>query len=513
MTDYSVPRDSRRVPLATRVQLKFEWFSGFISEYSSNISPGGMFIRTQTPEPVGRLLGFEFRLGDGFELIQGTGEVTWVRPLDESPDKPAGMGLRFLELSPHSRELIARMVENYVRAGGTPFDLADAPAASAPPIAPAVEIPPAVAPTASIAPASEPRAEVAPASERPAEIAPATAPAAVVPVAPVIPPPFRPQADAAPREEVRLPPPIQPPPPAPAPARVREPAAAAAPAARGRDLPWPEAVAATAPAPPIPILESPAALESAAGARPVRMSRIVLWALFAAFLGGAAWMVLTQGLLSDWLTRAGAVAGQPTPPRHPARPRQPTSVAVAAAPGTETAAVTPPAPALAAPSSAPAAPPPVAATSAGSAVAAADAGGAKPSAVPPPPVAEVAAATAAAAAATPLSEIEKITWQQSAEGTEVVLWGNGAFRRQDYSHYRVDGDPPRVLIKVHGIHRPFAEARLVVGTRQVRQVRTGYHDEKGGNELHVVLDLAGFGVEVTGMQEDADRLRIFLKGV
>ncbi len=194
MTDYTVPRDSRRVPLATRVQLKFEWFSGFISEYSANISPGGMFIRTQTPEPVGRVLGFEFHLGDGFELIQGTGEVAWVRQLDESVEKPAGMGLRFLELSPHSRELIGRMVENYIREGGTPFDVANAPAATVPAQPPAA--PPAAAPAPP--PADDPAPSVAtPLEEASPQATPAPpvpplpAAVAIVPAVPTEPPPSR----------------------------------------------------------------------------------------------------------------------------------------------------------------------------------------------------------------------------------------------------------------------------------------------------------------------------------
>src|SRR5262249_9153228 len=122
MSEHPVSRDSQRVPLEARVQLKFEWFGGFISEYSSNISPGGMFIRTRTPEPVGRMIGFELRLGDDYELIRGTGEVVWVRPIDQAPDKPAGMGIRFLEITPEGRELIYRMVDNYIAEGGTPFD-------------------------------------------------------------------------------------------------------------------------------------------------------------------------------------------------------------------------------------------------------------------------------------------------------------------------------------------------------------------------------------------------------
>ena len=84
MVDYSnIPRDSRRVPLETRVQFKFDRFDGFISEYSANISPGGLFLRTRAPQPPGTVLDFEFRLGDGFELIRGRGEVVWNRLEDE----------------------------------------------------------------------------------------------------------------------------------------------------------------------------------------------------------------------------------------------------------------------------------------------------------------------------------------------------------------------------------------------------------------------------------------------
>src|SRR5688572_31950079 len=100
MVDYTnIPRDSRRVPLETKVQFKFDRFSGFISEYSSNISPTGMFIVTENPEPAGRILDLEFRLGDGFEIIKGQGEVVWVRSAPDGPGRPPGMGIRFMELS------------------------------------------------------------------------------------------------------------------------------------------------------------------------------------------------------------------------------------------------------------------------------------------------------------------------------------------------------------------------------------------------------------------------------
>lgn len=159
----SVPLESRRMPLETRVLLKFDRFSGFISEYSSNISQGGMFIRTLSSEPVGTILDFGFRLGDGYELIHGRGEVVWVREQDESPERPAGMGIRFLDLNQESRELIRMMVENFVQQGGTPFDVA-AEEAQAPPL-PAPPAPePVAAPVQEDLPALdlEPEAEPEP---------------------------------------------------------------------------------------------------------------------------------------------------------------------------------------------------------------------------------------------------------------------------------------------------------------------------------------------------------------
>ena len=147
MVDYSnIPRDSRRVPLETRVQFKFDRFSGFLSEYSANISPGGLYLRTRAPQAMGTVLDFEFRLGDGFELIKGRGEVVWVRTEDEGPTRPAGMGIRFLELAPGSKELIYRIVDQHILQGGTPFDVTQRPPDSMPaiPAAPALPAVPAM---------------------------------------------------------------------------------------------------------------------------------------------------------------------------------------------------------------------------------------------------------------------------------------------------------------------------------------------------------------------------------
>ena len=514
MSEYTVSRDSQRVPLETRVQLKFEWFGGFISEYSSNISPGGMFIRTQTPEPVGRLIGFELRLGDGYELIRGTGEVMWVRPMDQGPDKPAGMGIRFLEISPEGRELIYQMVDNFIAAGGTPFDVTRTPTGThTPAAAPQAVSPPAVQ-AAAAAPErrAAPPAPALPMAAAPSRPAPPPGTAGAAGAAEVAAAVTAAVAAAAPRSPMA---PILPAPAIPAipPALPRNPMPQVAAAAVERNPPPPiPAFAPEAPAEPRAALsagDSYAPPFAAASATPTsrRGSRLVLWVAVGGALALAASLaIFHQEALLGWFLppKKPVVAALPAAP--PARHRTPTAAATAAA-----------SPAASSPSSAPSAlrSPAAAPASAGGATTH-PAAPSVPSAAPvaAPGAAPSPAATAPASAASPASvgEIQKITWKQNPDGTDVTLWADGAFRRQDWAHFRIDADPPRELVKLYGIRHPFASTRLLAHTQQLLQVRTGYHDENRGNELHVVLDLTGSGVEVTGIEAEGEQLHIHLKG-
>ena len=121
-SDSTVPFESKRVPFERTIILKFEQFSGFIKEYSANISMGGMFVRTTQLREPGSVFEFAFKLSDDYNLIQGVGEVVWVR---EEPEP--GMGIRFLELDWESRKLIFRLVDQYIQDGGVPFDVEKGP--------------------------------------------------------------------------------------------------------------------------------------------------------------------------------------------------------------------------------------------------------------------------------------------------------------------------------------------------------------------------------------------------
>ena len=440
--DYSnIPRDSRRVPLATKVAFKFERFSGFISEFSANISPTGMFITTKTPEPPGSMLDFEFRLGDGFEIIQGKGEVVWTRAIAEGPNRPPGMGIRFLELSEGSKELIYRIVDQYIQDGGTPFDVSLRPPDPVP--IPLVFPEPAPAPAAAAAPPM------------------AVSPFPDLPDSGVLPPvdtsswlPQLPQDPAGVKADDDDFPPFMPPlPPMDEPEPVRP------------TLAFGAMAAASAPPKRSKVL-------------PLALAGLVLALAAAGYLFRDTLMGMAGMGGEETVAAAADMAPQPVRPQAapPADPLpQEEGTVIEEEDGSET-----PLPEVVRRRE--------------------EAAAASPEPAPP-----VAPSTGPA-----LTVLEKVTFEQAFGGTDIVLQGNGAIRPETYDQSSM-GDPPRVLVKLFGIAKPYPSPKVAVGTGEVKQVRMGFHEKAAGNELHVVVDLAGAGVKVTRVEAKDNQLRIHLQ--
>ncbi len=106
-------RAERRVPVALRIRLRYSDVDQFISKFAINISRGGMFLSSRNPKPIGTHLQFEMRLVDDSPVIEGSGEVRWIREYDRHhPNQPHGMGIRFFELKPDSLLVLERIIEH-----------------------------------------------------------------------------------------------------------------------------------------------------------------------------------------------------------------------------------------------------------------------------------------------------------------------------------------------------------------------------------------------------------------
>ncbi len=84
---------------------QFDSFEQFVTEYVTDLSGEGAFIRTDSPLPVGTEVNLKFSvLLDQVEVVQGVGVVVRVGT------NPAGMGVVFKRLETYSERLIERLL-------------------------------------------------------------------------------------------------------------------------------------------------------------------------------------------------------------------------------------------------------------------------------------------------------------------------------------------------------------------------------------------------------------------
>ena len=105
------PSKEARVPVNLRIKFRSETIEQFVERYASDVSRGGIFIRTREPLAVGTQLRFDFQLQDTSPLMAGEGTVVWIREHDPTrTGVTPGMGVRFDKLTPASQPILDRIL-------------------------------------------------------------------------------------------------------------------------------------------------------------------------------------------------------------------------------------------------------------------------------------------------------------------------------------------------------------------------------------------------------------------
>jgi uncharacterized protein (TIGR02266 family) len=104
VTIVSDPPERRQTTRVT-INKQFDSFDQFVTEYVTNVSGDGVFIRSDTPLPIGTEITLKFSVVlDEIESVEGTGIVVRVER------DPPGMGVVFKELDGYSKELVERLL-------------------------------------------------------------------------------------------------------------------------------------------------------------------------------------------------------------------------------------------------------------------------------------------------------------------------------------------------------------------------------------------------------------------
>jgi uncharacterized protein (TIGR02266 family) len=103
-------RENARHRFSMPVAVKAEGWGEFAICYTSDVSRGGLFVRTATPPPVGAQLRVRVGLPDG-RVIELDAEVAHVvAPERVPPGRRAGAGVRFVRRTAEERSALAAMV-------------------------------------------------------------------------------------------------------------------------------------------------------------------------------------------------------------------------------------------------------------------------------------------------------------------------------------------------------------------------------------------------------------------
>lgn len=555
--------DTRR-PLKVEIDVEFEGYSGREHHVDALLYPKGLLLRTRYLKPVGTLAEFEIYVVEGEEPLRGRGPVVFSRWQDQGPRRPAGLGLRIDHWEGDSAARSAQWFDEPAQVDlPEPEEAADS--ASAPAFPPRgdsaarlAEIEASLRPVTSSAGPSvgdakraRDRSDLDALAGAVVEAAPAPAPvvpsnpwipptekpfvptggsnweispiAATTPTPPVSEPPFRavwatvdssaessvasPSATPTPSQPFR---PVWAPPDEiqPVPAALQEPtpaiysSAAAAPEAydppfessfgkpasvlteEGVDLGYGEPVPAAIPPPERHAGSAPAFRPTVAGVKPafddvpMGPDGDVVWAppskgrflpwiglglLVGALIAGGYWVYQTRFAPQPPIISQVAPATAPAPAQTPApapTPTLPVSPAV----------VSPPTPATT-----------------------------------PPATVEPAGPAASAAR---FRGVREIRIDRDANGLAVVIELDGLVQSKDFSHFRLDG-PPREVIRLTGVERPFERGKIAVGDGLLTSVRTG---AQPGNALQIVLDLGRSTVRAEAPAIDGSRIILRLRG-
>ena len=120
-TDFKNPKPGKQVAPERRAQdrqpirlrVEYECLEDFLTDYSANLSVGGMFIETSRPLPLGTRFQLRFFLPGFEEPVDSRAEVRWVLDDGSAGPLPSGMGVCFEGMNDAQVEQIRALLESW----------------------------------------------------------------------------------------------------------------------------------------------------------------------------------------------------------------------------------------------------------------------------------------------------------------------------------------------------------------------------------------------------------------
>lgn len=113
LQEINVSVENQRVDKRCAVSLKvtYQSFDKFITEYTKNVSKGGMFVKTRTPHEKGSRTDVLLHVPGIDEPLKIIAEVVHTN-LSEPLDENSGIGVKFIDIDESSRQKLVDFIRS-----------------------------------------------------------------------------------------------------------------------------------------------------------------------------------------------------------------------------------------------------------------------------------------------------------------------------------------------------------------------------------------------------------------
>jgi uncharacterized protein (TIGR02266 family) len=108
--------DRKEVRVQKTLTLTYKDHQSFVKAFVGNVSSSGLFIKAPNPLKEGERFQLKLQLPGVPEPLKISCEVAWARSQAKATEKnPAGMGVKFVEMSRRDKEILDRLVSRATR--------------------------------------------------------------------------------------------------------------------------------------------------------------------------------------------------------------------------------------------------------------------------------------------------------------------------------------------------------------------------------------------------------------
>lgn len=98
--------------LNASIQVSYNSYHEFITEYTKNVSQGGIFINTKRHHEVGQVIELSLVVPEMDKPFKIKGEVIHIKSHNDQ-NKESGIGVKFLDIDPESRTAIIGFIKSH----------------------------------------------------------------------------------------------------------------------------------------------------------------------------------------------------------------------------------------------------------------------------------------------------------------------------------------------------------------------------------------------------------------